>query len=964
MDTQTQVERLIELAIIQRTELKRLVDQLPSLKEHLNAEVERTFEECEPQLRSEIEQFALKVSGDQNAKLGAELEAKIAALASALQDTAQAKFSAVVAEREKNADLLKQAEGKIAAAASALPASVKEIVAGELSRFPRADQIDQLRKEFAEPRGLNPRGKWSGEETYQKLDLVSYNGDSFVSNVNDNREKPNRASEAWTLNAARGLGGGGGIGSLNELVAPPSAGQILGSFNGSYVPKTLDGGTGVTITETNDTITIDAAGGGGQTLTATVYNAESSPITQGQVVYLYQATGNKPSVKLASNSSESTSSKTFGVVSDASIAAGATGTIMCQGEVSGLNLGSYTEGAAVYLGSTAGSFTATKPSAPNHLVYVGIVTRANSGNGILYVKVQNGYELDEIHDVQITAPKLAGSTLLYDATNSLWKNARLTAGTNIAITNGDASASIAFSGTLPLTSGGTGATTQSGAANAILPSQSTQNGKYLTTDGTNVSWGTISTGVAWGSVTGTLSSQTDLQNALNAKASLSGATFTGTITSTLGTLTTSTPALDATQTWNNGSTVFTGLKFNVATNLASASGSLLADLQVGGTSLFKVDKNGTATLSISGWSLPAIALNNGGIYDTGGGTNGIMLKSGTTRMSVSSWGVMVDNGHKLGWFSSPENAVGDVGFGRVSAGLVEINDSVTTGNLRDLTLRSLLPASGTITADTPLISGTQTWNNSGVNFTAFKINVTQGASGSGASSNLMDLQVGGTSKAKIDKNGIYYTSSNQIWITPTQYDCGFYFNGSSVAFYSAGAVMFTSDPNSNRAGTNFNSAYSIGFGSPFSSLDTRWFQDSAGIIAQRNGTVANSYRLYNTYTSATNYERLGLNWATNVAQIYTEKGSGGGTARDLVLGTNATTAISIGGTDQATTFSGVTVLKAYTVAGLPAASSYTYGTAFVSDATQAAGTSIGSSPTGGGSTKRAVYSDGTNWLLL
>ena len=48
------------------------------------------------------------------------------------------------------------------------------------------------------------------------------------------------------------------------------------------------------------------------------------------------------------------------------------------------------------------------------------------------------------------------------------------------------------SGTLPLTNGGTGATTQAGAANAVLPSQSSANGKYLTSDGTNVSWGTVS----------------------------------------------------------------------------------------------------------------------------------------------------------------------------------------------------------------------------------------------------------------------------------------------------------------------------------------------------------------------------------------------------------------------------------------------------------------------------------------
>ena len=179
-----------------------------------------------------------------------------------------------------------------------------------------------------------------------------------------------------------------------------------------------------------------------QVLTAYVTNAESFSITRGQVVYLYGAQGDRASVKLASNLSDATSAKTFGVVADASIAAGAAGYIRCQGVVSNLNLGAYNPGDTLYLGATPGSLTATKPYAPNHLVYVGIVERANNGNGLLYVKIQNGYELDEIHDVQITAPRLAGQTLLYDQTNALWKNARLTAGTGMTLTFADASVTL------------------------------------------------------------------------------------------------------------------------------------------------------------------------------------------------------------------------------------------------------------------------------------------------------------------------------------------------------------------------------------------------------------------------------------------------------------------------------------------------------------------------------------------
>jgi len=79
--------------------------------------------------------------------------------------------------------------------------------------------------------------------------------------------------------------------------------------------------------------------------------------------------------------------------------------------------------------------------------------------------------------------------------------------------------------------------------------------------------------------------------------------------------------------------------------------------------------------------------------------------------------------------------------------------------------------------------------------------------------------------------------------------------------------------------------------------------------------------------------------------------------------TGTSNALTITKGALAATFGGVTVLKNYTVAKLPDAASYTYGEAYVSDATQAAGTSIGSAPTGGGSVVRGVYSNGSAWLL-
>jgi len=197
----------------------------------------------------------------------------------------------------------------------------------------------------------------------------------------------------------------------------------------------------------------------GQSIYAYVTNADSTTINLGDAVYLFGATGNRASVKKASSSAESTSSKTLGLAAQ-SIAANATGMIITQGTLGGLNLGSYTAGDTVYLGTTAGTITNVQPSAPTNLVVIGVVERANNGNGQILVKVQNGFELGELHDVSINGSLASGNTLIYDATTLLWKNASLTAGTGISVTNGAASITIAntgvtsVSGTSPVVSSG------------------------------------------------------------------------------------------------------------------------------------------------------------------------------------------------------------------------------------------------------------------------------------------------------------------------------------------------------------------------------------------------------------------------------------------------------------------------------------------------------------------------------
>lgn len=155
-------------------------------------------------------------------------------------------------------------------------------------------------------------------------------------------------------------------------------------------------------------------------LRAYVTNAESFTILKGQPVYAFGSSSNTLSVKLASNLGDSTSAQTLGLAAQ-NIAAGQKGFVITQGLLKNVNTDAYTAGQQLYLGATAGTLTNTKPLAPNHMVYVAVVEIVGTANGRLFVKVQNGYELYEIHDVAINAPQ-DGDTLVYVGSSQLWVN--------------------------------------------------------------------------------------------------------------------------------------------------------------------------------------------------------------------------------------------------------------------------------------------------------------------------------------------------------------------------------------------------------------------------------------------------------------------------------------------------------------------------------------------------------------
>lgn len=219
-----------------------------------------------------------------------------------------------------------------------------------------------------------------------------------------------------------------------DSLQPTGSGNTAGTLTWNDTDGTLD------LILKGEDVTLQV----GQEHVVRITNQTGGTISDGQVVYVLGSTGNHLDVGLAQANSEVTSSKTLAIVTE-SIANNQSGFATVLGLVRDLNTSAYAEGAALWLSPTvAGAITTTRPTAPDNSVFLGWCVRQHASVGSIFVNIQNGYELEEIHDVLMGA-KLAGQTLVYDATVGVWKNVRLTAGSGITITNGDGSITIASS---------------------------------------------------------------------------------------------------------------------------------------------------------------------------------------------------------------------------------------------------------------------------------------------------------------------------------------------------------------------------------------------------------------------------------------------------------------------------------------------------------------------------------------
>jgi len=149
-------------------------------------------------------------------------------------------------------------------------------------------------------------------------------------------------------------------------------------------------------------------------------NDESFTLYKGQAVYIGGANGANPLIKRASNTGEPTSSKTIGLLAQ-NLNANDFGYIVSEGILEGFDTSAATAGDPMWLGTTGNLLfgTGNKPYGNNHLVYLGVVLRSQSSNGKVYIKPQNGFEIEELHRVY-AKNAISKDTLMYDSTSGSW----------------------------------------------------------------------------------------------------------------------------------------------------------------------------------------------------------------------------------------------------------------------------------------------------------------------------------------------------------------------------------------------------------------------------------------------------------------------------------------------------------------------------------------------------------------
>lgn len=563
-----------------------------------------------------------------------------------------------------------------------------------------------------------------------------------------------------------------------------------------------------------------------------------------------------------------------------------------DGPADQLNTNNFNPGDVLFVSSN-GKLTNVKPPAPYEAQSVGIVTKKNSNNGEIYVKIETPTEINDIVGFNLSSPLVNGDLITYDLTTSTFSN-KQTINISGAGYFGSVSANTVSSPTIYTQ------TLENNITNSRVSINPTNlQGAWIYGD-TRIQAGNLN----FNGRTFITELATGIVNVASAIQTSGLSIYQPSSTSAI--------AVDVSSLWNTPNLV-TLFRIN-ASSLNSGTNSRLLDIQHNSASKFAIYKSGAVYFTPDSGSVVNLADNraftfgsNPGVaIQTGLGNDGLNLFSGAgvywssgsaysntrdTYLTRSGVGIISATSSIIAASAliaptvsattllAPTlsattlrggilitNSINDTTQGALISmqdstfsikvtpdplqgnGFIGFNGTVSGPTARFVSLSSTgLTVSQPSSITTPLADLATTWNTAGTP-TAIRLNVTD--TSSNANSLLMDLQVGVSSKFNVDKSGN---------ITITQ--------GSNKANLTPFLLGL--------AGTYLQ-------------------RDAADILAMRNGNVAQNYRLYNTYTDANNYERATIDWKTssNVLRIGTEA-SGTGVGRDLQLIVSSVPIISI-----------------------------------------------------------------------
>jgi len=252
--------------------------------------------------------------------------------------------------------------------------------------------------------------------------------------------------------------------------------------------------------------------------------------------------------------------------------------------------------------------------------------------------------------------------------------------TGLTVSGGPVTSSgvLTLAGTLAIANGGTGQTTANAALNAFLPSQASNSGKYLTTNGTDTSWATVSSA-------GTVTSVAQ--------------TFTGGLISVAGSPITSAGTLALTVAGTSGGIPY----FSSATDWASSATLAANAIVVGGgagaaPATITTGTGVTTALGVNTGTAGAFVVNGGALGTPTSGT--VTNLTGTASININ--GTVGATTASTGAFTtlSATSTVSGTGFNTFLASPPAIGGTTPAAGTFTTVTGRLTPTAGTATAGT------------------------------------------------------------------------------------------------------------------------------------------------------------------------------------------------------------------------------------------------------------------------